>query len=153
MNCFKRAWRGKVRLWKIFWLVAVVVPIVSFNLLIGGPLRFYHVQLVRYSYYAAAWMLFNCWSLVPVWRCAANTNWWVWTRLARMSVVILAVQILYYAFTNDLTDLSYEKRATADCRRLFIKYARTLKIPLDEYLHANAEREIQCRHSVAGALR
>jgi hypothetical protein len=153
MDWFRRAWRGEVRLWKIFWLATGVVPLFSFYLLMVWPQRFYHTQIVRFSYYAAAWMVFSCWSLVPLWRCAPNTKWWVWTRLTRMFVVIVAGQILYFAWAGGFTDLSYEKRASVECRRISLIYAQKLKMPAEEYLRTNTQRELECRHIVAEALR
>jgi|ERR1019366_22795 hypothetical protein len=111
MKWFRRAWRGEEKLWRVFWLYSVLVPLTAYLFLIVLPIRIYATPLVTYSYFFVGWAALNCWLIVPMWRCGDNTNWWVWTRLARINVLIMFVEVCTYFYSGGLTDLSGRNRA------------------------------------------
>jgi hypothetical protein len=153
MNSLKGVWRGKEKLWKVFWLYTVVLPLASYLIFIALPLKLYGTPIVTYSYFFVGWSLFNSLLLVPMWRCAANTRWWVWTRLARINVLIIAAQICLFIGSGGLSDLSGQNRATSACRTILMDQAREKQLDPGTYLSQHHTNETICIHNLMNVLR
>lgn len=90
-----RAWRGRERLWKVFWGYGVVASAV---------LAFLYVLAVREERVILQQIVlflfagYTAWILVAVWRCAENSDT-LWRTLARsLTVAWAANTVLVLAF-------------------------------------------------------
>jgi type VI protein secretion system component VasK len=153
MNWLKRAWRGEERLWKVFWLYSLFAPLLAYLLLIVFPLQVYGTLLITYSYFFVGWTLFNCWVVVPLWRCADNTGWWLWTRLARINVLVIVVQICVFIWSGGFTDLSGQNRASATCGAILEDQAREQHLNAEKYRVQHHPEEMVCIRNVMNVLR
>jgi hypothetical protein len=153
MCWFKRAWRGEERLWKVFWLYSVLGPIVAYLALIVVPLETKNIVIVSYSYFFALLAVFNSMLVVPLWRCAANTSWWLWTRLARIEVLLLIVQILVFVFSGGVSDLSGRERASEACRVILEDQAREKHVDISQYVSDHHQEEATCIQNISAVFR
>lgn len=81
-----RAWRGEMRLWKVYWGYGVATS-AALALLYFGSVREGEAWLQQGV--LAALALYTIWILVAVWRCAAGAPP-QWRFLARLSTVAWA---------------------------------------------------------------
>ena len=91
MNEIKAAWKGEVKLWKVFWL---------YNFILGSALIYAMdyagnfglvVEIVVYLI-VLIWVV---WIVVALWRCAFNASWKGWGYITRgLLVVCLALSLL-----------------------------------------------------------
>ena len=95
-NIFLSLWTGQEELWKAYWLFFVagnyaLSALAELLLKLGNQfiLIGYLVTLIAYF----------IWSIIVVWKCAANTSSKVWTYLARLIVTLGSVVALYAEFT------------------------------------------------------
>lgn len=94
-----RAWRGEEKLWKVFWLWGLLVPIaLSFPLgwvehsLLATP--FHRPYLAVYWGLSAAYFW---WGLVATWRCARNTDSKIFTRsMQALNVFFILALVLFF---------------------------------------------------------
>ena len=90
-NLVLRIWRGEERLWKVYWLVAIVG---------GWALSTLAGSLVRTGFLdellgVALLAIYAVFSGVGVWRCAFNVKRPVWGYAAR---AIITVSAVYFVF-------------------------------------------------------
>jgi hypothetical protein len=153
MLWLRNAWHGEVKLWKVFWLLSGLAPLSVYYLLFALPLQLYGNVIVTLSHFLAAWALFNIWLVVPLWRCAANTSWRVWTQLARINVLILVGHILYFIGAGGFDDLSGQQRAVELCRHIQLDQAKDKHLDVQQYVTTHATEELRCRESITSWLR
>ncbi len=88
-NLVLRIWRGEERLWKVYWLVAVLGGW-AFATLVGSMVRTgFLYDLLGLALLA----IFAAYSGVGVWRCAFNVQRVIWGYAAR---TIIAVSLVYF---------------------------------------------------------
>lgn len=153
MRWLRIVWPGNEKLWKVFLLGGVIVPLGGWYVLMSLPMKLSGHGLMRLSYFMVLLTILNSWLVVPLWRCAANTNWWVWTRLARMFTLLLVGQILYFIWDGGFEDLSFHKRAAVLCRQILIVQVGSKHADVAQYVASHSSEEQLCRDNLADALR
>ena len=94
----RRAYAGKVPLWKAFWFFFVPTPLVLYGLYIGAlwaHLHLFNLVWLELFVRATSLAIFLCISVpaAAVWRCAANTQHRYWGYLAQF---VVAAYLLWY---------------------------------------------------------
>ena len=89
-NLVLRVWRGDERLWKVYWLVAILGGW-AFAILVGSMVR---TGFLYDLLGLALLVIFAGYSGVGVWRCAFNVRKVIWGYAAR---TIIAVSLVYFA--------------------------------------------------------
>lgn len=153
MRWLGKIWRGEEALWKVFWPLLVLFPLGVNYFAIVLPLRLYGHVFVTYSYFWLFMTIFNTWLAVPLWRCAANTRWRVWTRLVRVSVLLIIGQNIYFVATGGLADLSWEQRAFETCRKIQFIRAHDIHVDPQQYIATHPVQEQRCRDSLTSIFR
>ena len=95
MMCFiKGFWYGERRLWQAFWFVFVLgyftLFIVTTNICIAldeilATSILGVINLVSY-------FSFLVYASIATWRCSKNTNWFIWTWLAKLVIVLVILK-------------------------------------------------------------
>jgi hypothetical protein len=91
-NLVLRIWRGEERLWKVYWLVAILGGW-ALSTLIGAMVR---TGFLNDLLGLAVLVIFAGYCGVGVWRCAFNVQRVIWGYAAR---TIIAVSLIYFVVT------------------------------------------------------
>jgi hypothetical protein len=78
-----RAWAGRERLWKVYWVYGVLASVglllvLRMLLAVGMP------QVLMFAIVAP----YQVWLVVSTWRCAFNADWRGWGYIARFLTVV-----------------------------------------------------------------
>lgn len=81
-----RAWTGRERLWKVYWIYGALAGVglllvLRMLLAVGMP------QLLMFAIVAP----YQVWLVVSTWRCAFNAGWRGWGYIARFLTVVSVV--------------------------------------------------------------
>lgn len=83
-NFFGRAWSGRERLWKAFWLLGWAVSVITGALAASrNPLLILAIGIPLNIYW---W--------ICVWRCSFRSSHWFWGILARVWIVLIGIMLL-----------------------------------------------------------
>ena len=85
MSFIATAWRGREKLWKVYWLYGVVGGI-ALSFLMGFLLPWLGTS-GGFTYFAVL-TLYSLWLWVSIWRCAFNANWKIGGYILRFLTVI-----------------------------------------------------------------
>jgi hypothetical protein len=88
-NLLLRVWRGEERLWKVYWLVAILGGW-ALGTLIGALVRSGFLQELLGL---ALLVIYAVYSGVSVWRCAFNARRPIWGYMAH---TVIAVGLVYF---------------------------------------------------------
>lgn len=90
----KNAWKGEAKLWKVFWLMGLLIAVLTVILMmVLTPLLF----ISPYAYigiYIVWTFLAQGFILIADWRCAFNCGWKGWGYIVRTLVVLGAIGTL-----------------------------------------------------------
>ena len=148
------SWRGEERLWKVFWIYGPsILPLAFYVVFIVFPLEISGAAIISYSHFFLAWTCFNCWLVVSLWRCSANTSDWLWKRLARLYALLIAVQIIMFVWSGGFTDPSEQNRATMTCKTILAGEAKKQHREADDYINQHRSDESACVRNIIRTLR
>lgn len=92
--------KGEEKLWKAFWIFGVLIPILL-DLLTGLVGVFF-----KSPYFLSLMLTITTVSLaygiLATWQCASNCNKRLWMWLARMTVILFIIFILFYAWNMSI---------------------------------------------------
>ena len=94
MNIILKPWKGKEKLWIVFWIYNVVIG----NLLLLGALFSLDIGEGLAVISSLTFFIYTFWVLVSIWRCAPNCSKGLWRDLARFIVILTIVIILVQFF-------------------------------------------------------
>ena len=100
ISFFKNAWKGEAKLWKVFWLMGLLLAAISivFFLLLT-PLMF--ISPYAYMGIFVAWIfVVNGFQLTANWRCAFNCGWKGWGYIVRTFVVLGVIGMIFNIFAT-----------------------------------------------------
>ena len=89
----RQCWIGEQQLWKIFWVVGVLVTAVLHGASYAGT--GYGAPLAWWIALYTLVIPTQVWWMVSVWQCAKNTNKKIWEVLSKIYVVISFAQTIY----------------------------------------------------------
>jgi len=138
MNVLKQAWRGEVKLWKVFW-GGVVLPIVILFILILLLILFHmsygftqtQGSFILQAIYYIAWC-------VCVWKCSSNTGNRFWKYTAIVSAVVLTLGVI--AATIHKHPAAYNPA----CVKPMEDFARNNGLNVQDYIASNSPYLLKC---------
>lgn len=92
MGMFKSAWLGEARLWKVFWILGVVLPVG-----VGLLAAVFVLSVILAPVAIVLWIALFIYTILwwrMMWRCSFNVNWRGWGYVGRVLVVL---SVLYTA--------------------------------------------------------
>ena len=89
MNTIHGTWKGDEKLWKVFWLYALLLG--SALLTLSDHVLMFDVY-IKYSVYVVA-LIWLIWISVGLWRCAFNAKLKAWGFIVR-GLVIFSIGII-----------------------------------------------------------
>ena len=88
-----RFWRGRGRLWVVYWLYGVLGSAIL-TALLAAPVAFAGMSAIYYLIMLAVVAVYTVWIVVSVWRCAFNVDREMWAYLARGLTVFWALNVV-----------------------------------------------------------
>ena len=140
---FKNAWLGKEKLWKVFWLIGWVFPLVLSVLLAFLEKAFANtVMAIIVSIFMIAYSIY---SLIAVWKCARNTKNKIWFYLARF-YVILAPLLIVLGLLLGAVLVGQDLIHAARCRKANVDYVNAINAGADPnvYLQQHSQDFSTC---------
>jgi hypothetical protein len=92
LNAILASWKGKERLWKVFWIynwlfgTAVGIGVEAASKALPVPAFLVVAVLV---------LIWAVWVTVSLWRCAFNSSWRGWGYIVRAIVVLAVIAIVF----------------------------------------------------------
>ena len=97
MGFIKRAWSGQEKLWKVYWLYAMLLGIVAQVVLYGLQMvaAIGGFGMIARIFAMVLFLAYAVWCNVSLWRCAWNAKAKIWGYIVRIIVVISAISYFF----------------------------------------------------------
>jgi hypothetical protein len=138
MELIKKAWRGEEKLWKVFWLLGLVVPFI-FGILIRmlafvSPLiGLLELLIIPYT----------IWWMIACWKCAWNSTSKTWGILARVYIVLSILVIPLLILIGGVL-AGQDLIEAAKCRKAMTEIALSEGKDPGVYMMDHAEDKSRC---------